>query len=247
MTTSIQVRERDLRDVVLATAVAGAAALCWVLSVQRMQGMDMGPGSALGSFSWFVPTWVIMMAAMMLPSALPAIVSFERSRRERAPIGRGVVFAAGYLAVWSAFGAAAFLVYRELSEADPALLQWDRGGRDLVAATAVAAGLYELTPIKRACLTRCRAVGGHADGPALAAALRYGAECLGCSVALMVLLLVIGAMSIAWMVAIAVLLLVQKVSPGGLRSTWASGLGLIALGVWIAIDPGSAPGLTIPM
>jgi predicted metal-binding membrane protein len=243
----IQAREWDLRDAVLATAVAAVAAACWVLSVQRMQGMDMGPGTDPGSFSWFLPTWVIMMAAMMLPSALPVVVSWERARRERVPIAQGVVFAAGYLAVWTAFGACAFLVYRGLLNAHPGLLDWGRGGRYLVAATAVGAGLYELTPIKRACLERCRTVADRDEGPALAAALQHGANCVGCSVLLMVLLVVIGAMSITWMVVVAAILLVEKVPSAGPRAVFVSAVGLIALGVWIAIDPGSAPGLTIPM
>jgi predicted metal-binding membrane protein len=240
-------REWDLRDGALATGLAAVAALCWVLSVQRMQGMDMGPGTDLGSFSWFLPTWVIMMAAMMFPSALPAVVAFERTRRERLPIAQGVVFAAGYLAVWTAFGACAFLVYRILHNADLGLLDWDRGGRCLVAATAAAAGLYELTPIKRMCLERCRTISGRDDAPSLVAALRYGADCVGCSFALMVLLLVIGAMSITWMVVVAAILFVQKVPSAGPRTTLVTGLGLIALGAWIAIDPGSAPGLSVPM
>jgi predicted metal-binding membrane protein len=227
--------------------LAAVAALCWVLSVQRMQGMDMGPGTDLGSLSWFLPTWVIMMAAMMLPSALPAVLSFAHASGERAHAVQGVVFAAGYLAVWTAFGAGAFLVYRDLLNAHPELLEWDRGGRYLVAATAVAAGLYELTPMKRMCLEWCRTVVDRDDGPTLGAALRHGAHCVGCSVGLMVLLLVIGAMSITWMVVIAAILLVEKATPAGGRAVLVSAVGLIALGAWIAIDPGSAPGLTIPM
>jgi predicted metal-binding membrane protein len=242
---STQAREWDLRDAALATAVAAVAALCWVLSVHRMQGMDMGPGTDPGAFSWFLPTWVVMMAAMMFPSALPAVVSFARARRERVPIARAVVFVAAYLAVWTAFGVGAFLVYRGLRNAHPGLLAWDSGGRRLVAATAVAAGLYELTPLKRACLERCRTVGD--DGQTLPAALRYGADCVGCSLALMVLLLVIGVMSITWMVVIAAILLVEKVPSAGPQAVRVSALALVALGAWIAIAPGSAPGLTIPM
>src|ERR1700712_4947306 len=180
--TVTQVRAWDLRDVSLATVVAAVAALCWILSVHRMQGMDTGPGSDPGSFSWFLPTWVSMMAAMMRPPALPAVVTFERSRRDRLPLARGIVFATGYVAVWSVFGAAAYLVYKGLANAHPGLLEWDRAGRFAVAGTAVAAGLYELTPIKRACLERCRTAGGRSGGSPLEAALRYGADCIGCSV-----------------------------------------------------------------
>jgi predicted metal-binding membrane protein len=246
---SARTRAWDGHDAALATTVAAVAAVCWVLTIRRMQGMgmDMGPGSDLGSFSWFLPTWVIMMAAMMFPSALPAVVSFERTRGAPMRVAQGVVFAAAYLAVWAAFGAVAFLVYRGLRSADPAVLGWDSGGRYLVAATAVAAGLYELTPVKRACLQRCRTAGDRSEGSTVGAALHYAADCVGCSIALMALLLVIGAMSITWMVVIAAILLVEKTTSSGPRATIVSGLGLIALGAWIALDPGSAPGLTIPM
>lgn len=186
-----------------------------------------------------------MMAAMMLPSALPAVVSFDRARGERVPIAPGIGFAVAYLAVWTAFGAGAFVVCRGLHHAHPGLLNWDSGGRCLVAATAVAAGLYELTPIKRICLARCRTAGG--DGQTLPAALRHAADCAGCSVALMVLLLVIGVMSTTWTVVIAAILLVEKVPPTSPRTLRASAFALVALVAWIAIAPGSAPGLTIPM
>jgi predicted metal-binding membrane protein len=241
-----EVREWDLRDAALAAAVATITTICWVLTLHRMRGMDMGPGTDPGSFSWFLPTWTIMMAAMMLPSALPAVVSFVRARRPRAPIAQGAVFAAGYLATWTAFGAAAFVIYRGLLNAHPAVLQWDRGGHYLVAGTAVAAGLYELTPIKRACLRRCRTIEHRGHELTLAAALRYGAFCIGCSVALMVLLLTIGLMSITWMVVVATILLFQKVPAAGPRLVVLSAIGLIALGGLIAIDPGWVPGLTVP-
>ena len=245
--TAVSPRAWELRDAALVTAVAGVAALCWVLAVHRMQGMDMGPGTDPGAFSWFLPTWTIMMAAMMLPSALPAVVSFQRSRSAGLPVARGMLFAAGYLGVWTAFGAGAFLVYRGLASADPRWLHWDGSGRYLVAATAVAAGLYELTPIKRACLRRCRTAAGRHHGSTLAAAFRHGADCVGCSLALMVLLLVIGVMSLTWMVAVAALLLVQKGWSAGPRAVSISALALVALGASIAIDPASVPGLTLPM
>ena len=240
-------REGNLRAAGLAAAVAAVAALCWALSVHRMRGMDMGPRTDVGSFSWFLPTWASMMAAMMLPSALPAIVSFERARRARMPAAQGLVFAGGYLTVWTVLGAGAFVIYTGLMNLDPAFLHWDRGGHYLVAATAVVAGLYELTPIKRSCLKRCRNAEDHGDRSTLAATLRHGADCVGCSIALMVLLLTIGVMSITWMVVVAAILLVEKVPYAGPRLMPVTALGLIALGGLLAIDPGWAPGLNPPM
>lgn len=242
-----RVRSWDVRDGALAAALVAVAALCWTLSVHRMRGMDMGPGTDPGPFSWFLPTWVTMMSAMMLPSALPAVVSVENARRALVPFVSGLVFTAGYLAIWTLFGAIAFLVYRGLLNAQPELLAWNRGGHYLVAATAAAAGLYELTPIKRACLERCRAAGGRQHGTTLAAALRHGVSCFGCSGALMILLLAIGVMSIAWMVIVAAILIAQKLPSAGPRLVPVSAVGLVALGAGIAIDPTWVPGLTVPM
>ena len=71
----------DVRGALLAVSVAGVAAACWVVALRQMSGMDMGPGADLGSFSFFAPTWATMMAAMMLPSVLPAVLSFDGVER----------------------------------------------------------------------------------------------------------------------------------------------------------------------
>jgi predicted metal-binding membrane protein len=241
-----RIRPWDIRDSALAATLTAVAALCWTLSAHRMRGMDMGPGTDPGQFSWFLATWATMMGAMMLPSALPAVVSFERTRRTRVPIVPGLVFTAGYLAVWTLFGAMAFLVYRGLLNAQPPLFAWDRGGRYLVATMAGAAGLYELTPMKRACLKRCRTVDGRGQ-QTLIAALRHGAYCVGCSVTLMILLLTIGVMRTTWMVVVAVILIAQKVPSAGPRLLPVSAVGLVALGAVIAVDPAWVPGLKVPM
>src|SRR5215208_4629756 len=112
-----------------------------------MRGMDMGPGTHLGSLSFFAGTWTVMMAAMMLPSALPAVASFA-GRRAAAPL----LFAASYVV-----GIVAFAAYRGIRAADLGFLAWDRAGAWIAGAAVVAAGLYELTPLKRASLGRCRA------------------------------------------------------------------------------------------
>ena len=122
--------------------------------------MDAGPGTDLGAFGWYVGIWVTMMAAMMLPSVAPMVLVFARISRERAARGHEVVptwlFLAGYLATWTAYGVLAYGVYRALDPVDLGLLHWDRGGPYVAGAVLAAAGIYELTPLKRVCLRHCR-------------------------------------------------------------------------------------------
>ena len=120
----------------------------------------MGPGTTLGSFPFFLGVWVTMMAAMMLPSALPMVLLFDRVARGRRAAGRQTpatsIFVASYLVVWAGFGIAAFVIYRALRATHWSLLSWHQHGALLAGGAVAAAGLYELTPLKRACLRHCR-------------------------------------------------------------------------------------------
>src|SRR6266511_5389795 len=117
----------------------GLAGAGWTVAVTRMSGMDMGPGSDLGSFSFFAVTWTAMMVAMMLPSALPAVVSFQRVAPRRSEISAlmSVVFASSYVAVWTVVGFAAFAAYRGIRAADFGFLDWGRGGAYVAGAAVV--------------------------------------------------------------------------------------------------------------
>jgi predicted metal-binding membrane protein len=241
-------RGQAARTVPVAATLALAAA-AWTVIVPRMSGMDMGPGTDLGSFWFFAGTWIAMMAAMMLPSAVPAVVSFERivPRRAGASAISSVAFAAGYIAVWAVVGVAAFVAYRGIRAADFGFLAWGRDGAYVTGAAVVAAGVYELTSLKRACLGRCRANADPAPTNGVRAGLRYGVNCVGCSAGLMVVLFALGVMSFTWMLVIAALLLVEKVPQFGPRLVTPIATLLIALGLWIAFDASSVPGLTLPM
>jgi len=219
------------------------AAAGWIVIVLRMRGMDMGPGTDVGSLTFFAGTWTAMMAAMMLPSALPAILV---SPRRRASVRASTAFAASYIAVWSAVGLVAFAAYRAIDAAQFGFLAWERGGAYLTAAAVAAAGLYELTPLKRACLGRCRQRVDRTAN-AVGAGLHYGANCIGCSAGLMLVLFALGVMSFTWMPVVAALLLVEKVPRVGPRVVTPIATLLVALGAWIALDPSSVPGLTLPM
>ena len=239
-----------MRPEPVAVGVLAVALVAWVVTLDRMRGMDAGPGTDLGALGWFLGVWTTMMAAMMLPSALPAIVVFTRAARG----GTAALSSrAGYLLVWAAYGLAAYGVYRLLAAAAPSFLAWDDAGPYVAGAAIVAAGLYELTPLKAVCLRHCRSPLHFLLArwrPGTRGALLMGGEhglwCAGCCWALMVVLFAVGVMSVAWMAVIALVVFAEKVLPGGRRLTLGIAAALVVLGLWIALAPGSVPGLTEP-
>jgi len=196
-------------------AVAG---LAWWSAAERMAGMDAGPGSALGSVAWFSSVWVTMMAAMMLPSLAPMAAAYAASVR-RQPI-RVLLFVGGYLLVWSLVGLAAYGLFELGKGLFGGSLAWHSGGRWLAAGVLVIAGLYQLTPSKRAALGRCRrlprvpkAAWKDTRGEAFLMGLRSGGWCLCCTWALMAALFAFGVMSLTWMGLIALLVALEKIPP----------------------------------
>jgi predicted metal-binding membrane protein len=220
--------------------LAGAAVAAWVLTVERMRGMDAGPGTDLGGLGWFLGIWVTMTAAMMLPSAAPAAAHVARLAR-RFPT---VLFVAGYLAVWTAYGLAAYGVFRLLTSFDTGWLAWDANGPYVAGGVVVAVGLYELTSVKQLSLRRCR----RPERPttAFGTGLVHGIDCLGCSGGLMIALFVLGVMSLLWMALLAAVIFVEKALPLGQRLSRVFAVLFVALGIWVAASPGSVPGLTEP-
>jgi predicted metal-binding membrane protein len=243
-------RERaQARPVAAAAAVLAAALVAWIVTLDRMGGMDAGPGTDLGDLGWFLGVWATMMAAMMLPATAPVVALFAKT----SSAARTVAFVGGYLAVWVAYGLAAYGLYRAVAAVDPAFLAWDEAGRYVAGCAVVAAGLYQLTPLKAVCLEHCRSPmhvllarwrpGSHG---AAATGVEHGAWCAGCCWALMVVLFAVGVMSLFWMAVVAALILGEKALPRGDRLPKALGVGLVALGIWIAAAPGSVPNLTEP-
>jgi predicted metal-binding membrane protein len=224
----------------------GLAAIGWWWTASRLQGMDEGPWSDLGAFGWFVGVWVVMMAAMMLPSAAPTVALYARL----ADASRPLVFAAGYLVVWGGAGLLAFAG----AEAANGVLAWDRAGRWVAGVVLLAAAVYELTPLKDACLARCRSPlgfllgswrGGRAGALRMGAA--HGAWCVGCCWALMLSLFALGVMSVAWMAFVAGLIAFEKLVPWRRVAVYGTAAALLALGVLMLASPGAIPGLTVPM
>src|SRR3954447_829655 len=228
------------------------AAVAWWSTADRMAGMDEGPGTALGALGWFLGVWVVMMAAMMLPSAAPTVALYARMTRRRSP-GGSLVFAAGYLLTWTAAGALAYGLVALGRARLGDLLAWDGAGRWVAGGTLLVAAAYELTPAKDVCLAKCRSPlgfllsswrGGLAG--ALTMGARHGAWCVGCCWALMASLFALGVMSLAWMAFVAALIALEKTLPWGRVATYATAAVLLGLGVVLIAAPDAVPGLMVP-
>ncbi len=228
------------------------AAVAWWSTAQRMSGMDDGPGTDLGAVGWFLGVWVVMMAAMMLPSVAPTVALYARMARRRAPAAP-LVFTAGYVVTWTAAGLLAYGVFDALRSLLGPELSWDNGGRWLAGGTLVVAAAYELTPLKDVCLGKCRSplgflLGSWRDGlrGAFQMGARHGAWCVGCCWALMAALFALGVMSLAWMAFVAALIALEKTVPARRSVTYATAGLLLLLGVVLVAAPDAIPGLTVP-
>ncbi len=200
-------------------ATLGLVAACWVFSFREMDGMNEGVVTQLGSFAFFISVWIAMMAAMMLPGAIPAM------RRRRHVTGRvfsAPVFAATYIAVWVVVGVAVYALYQP-------------HGIVVAGVITIAAGVYELTPIKRHFRERCR--------ECIRSGVVFGLDCVGSSIGLMAMLIVLGVMSVIWMAVIAVVLVAEKLLPAKFIIDVPLALAIIGLGIVILVVPSSVPGL----
>jgi predicted metal-binding membrane protein len=230
----------------------GLAALGWWWVAGQMDGMDNGPWTALGALGWFLGVWIVMMAAMMFPSVSPTVALYARMTRERSAAAPWL-FSAGYLLVWGAVGLAAFVLAVAGERLDIGVLAWDRAGRWLAGGTLLVAAVYELTPLKDACLGKCRSPLGYILGSwrkgafgSVRMGAGHGAWCVGCCWALMASLFALGVMSLVWMAVIAGLIAIEKTLPWRRPATYATVAVLLAVGVLVLVAPDAVPGLTIP-
>jgi predicted metal-binding membrane protein len=240
-----------LRDqIAILLALIGLAAISWLYIYLQMSPMDetampvaFSPWTA-ADFALNIAIWWVMMPGMMLPSAAPMILTFATVNRRKRTRGRPfvptAVFTTGYLIAWGLFGIAATLADWGLEQTALMSPMTQRLSPALGAAVIIVAGVYQLTPFKYVCLTNCRSpfdfVLHHwRDGPvgALRMGFEHGLYCLGCCWFLMALLFAAGTMSRLWMAAITAFVLVEKLFPAGQWIARASGLVMIAFGLYL--------------
>ena len=243
-----RVRRLDLAEFRLTAVVLAAAAATWVVTANRMAGMDAGPGTGLGSVGWFAVSWLVMMAAMMLPAAAPMVVAYGRRAARADATG---AFAGAYLLTWLGAGLIGYAAIEAVRSLGLDFLGWGSGGRYAAGGVVAFAGLYQLTAAKEGCLRRCRERRSFMHehwrpGPvgALGMGLAHGGYCVGCSWALMATLFALGVMSLTWMAVVAVLIAAERLLDRRTRLVVA--VVLLLLGAGVALAPGDVPALTIP-
>jgi predicted metal-binding membrane protein len=250
---------RDRAQLGLVALLLGLAVVAWLVTDNRMGGMDSTPGMDLGGLGFYVTVWVTMMAAMMFPSVAPTVLMYDRLRAGHRARGKGAapdataLFVAGYLCVWTGAGLTAYGLFELVRALDPAFLAWNEAGRYLTGGVIVAAAAYQLTPLKRACLAKCRSPmmflaerWRHGRRGGLELGLRHGAWCLGCCWALMAALFAVGVMSLGWMALIAAFIAGEKLLPWPAVARRTVAVLLLALGLGVALVPGDVPGFAAP-
>ena len=207
-------------------------------------GMVTGtPWTALDVLFTFT-MWSVMMVGMMATAAAPVLLVFSRTRAARADGSTSpsvALFGLGYLTVWLAFSAFAALTQFALHQAALLSPTMSVFSPRLAGAILIAAGVYQLTPLKRACLAQCQSPFGFLmshwrDGRsgAFQMGLRHGAYCLGCCWALMGVLFAVGVMNLVWVAVLAAFVLLEKIGPSGAIVSRVGGAIMIAAGIWVA-------------
>jgi predicted metal-binding membrane protein len=241
--------------VIILLAIAGVTALSWLyvvelwrampdISAVTSMAMPMAPRWTPAAFTLTFAMWAVMMVGMMLPSAAPMILTFAALNRRKARASERVVpvllFACGYLLAWTAFSLLATLLQWALDRLallSPMLTTTNAlvGG-----ALFLAAGAYQLTPLKQACLRHCRSpfaflFNSWRDGASgvLRMGIEHGAYCLGCCWLLMALLFVVGVMNLLWVAAIMLFVFGEKLLRGCAWIARISGVAMAAYGIWL--------------
>ena len=253
VTRGLPVRDR----LIVLSGLTAAATLAWAYMIYMswgMKHMDAGATMAImprmthwGAIDLLLvlAMWAIMMAAMMLPSTVPMVLSFaflsRQGRAQRLPYVQTSVFILGYLAVWSGFGLLATLAQWGLLEARLVTPMMVSATPLLGGALLIIAGVFQLTPLKRACLGKCASPLGFLlsewrDGTlgAWIMGFRHGAYCVGCCGLLMALLFVFGVMNLLWVAALSIYVMLEKMLPQKRWLPFAGAVLLIGWGIAVA-------------
>jgi predicted metal-binding membrane protein len=240
--------------VLLGLAIAG-----WAVTDRRVAGMDTRPGADPGVLGFYLVTWIVMMAAMMFPSIAPMVLTYariQRTTRERgmsAIAGATFAFVVGYLISWTVAGFGFYGVSAAARALNFGGIGWEQGGRYVAGGVIVAAAMYQLTPLKQACLRKCRdpfmflLTSWHRGRlGALRMGIEHGIWCVGCCWALMAALFAMGIMSIGWMAFTATLIAIEKLLPWRRMANIGVAALLFALGFSVLLVPEHVPGLAVP-
>jgi predicted metal-binding membrane protein len=239
------------------TALLGVTAAAWLAMLRMpmagddMAGMEMAMTPTLADGLTFIAAWAIMMAAMMLPSAMPMIGLYAAMQRDAPSAAARTAAVAGftavYVAVWAITGVPTYFAGAILMAVTASTLAYT------IAGVLIAAGIFQLSPLKRVCLRHCRSPLGFLLGHWRAGwrggvrmGFAHALYCLGCCWALMVVLVVAGAMGLPWVLLIACVVAAEKLLPRGEWVARMTGVGLALLGVAVAIRPGLATALRAP-
>jgi predicted metal-binding membrane protein len=229
-------------------ALLAAALLAWAFVVSgigtdvdsmAMPDMVMPAVWTASYLTVMLAMWGMMMVAMMLPGAVPMVLLFatiERRRCAASPFPATAIFAAAYLLVWLGFSVAATLLQWQLdslAQLSPALASTNTV---FAAIVLIAAGIYQFTPLKRACLRGCRSplefISRYWGRGPFGIGLRHGLFCVGCCWMLMLVLFAVGTMNLLWVALIATFVLFEKVLPRGERLSYGAGVVLVGWGSW---------------
>jgi predicted metal-binding membrane protein len=214
--------------------ILSGLAWSWTVAMAAM------PACHLIGLGPFVVMWTVMMAAMMFPSVIPVVLAFTTFSRGRTalPLLAATFFVAGYLVVWGALGLPAYALLQATARLGDALPRLAVALPALGGVLLVACGIYQLTPLKDACLNHCRIphlfLGHHwrdGLGGGFALGAHHGLYCAGCCASLMVVLMVVGLMNMAWMVGLSVVIYLEKIVPQGSWVGRAAGIALCVAGV----------------
>jgi predicted metal-binding membrane protein len=234
-------------------AVVVLSLSAWLGVLVLMGGMDEGPGTPLHDLPVFLVGWVVMLTAMMLPSELNYIGAFAAvlKTRHRASVARPLImasFVAGYGVAWVAYGLAAYHLDAVLHAVSPEIIARNRGGPFLAGLVLIIAGLYQVSSLKRVCLTGCRTplaffarYWREGEFGAVVMGVRHGLVCVGCCWALMAVMFAMDAMSLTWMALLTLFMFAEKVLPKGQTLAIPIACFLSAMGIWIAVSPETAP------
>jgi predicted metal-binding membrane protein len=246
-----RVLRRDRAVTLVALIVASLLAWAYILlgagmdmASMQMQTMSM-PGMAMPSawtasyFFLMLAMWAVMMIAMMLPSAAPMILLFatiERRRRQESPFVATFVFAAAYIVVWIGFSLTATLLQWQLDRLALLSPMMATTSKLIGGGIFLAAGLYQFTPLKQACLRNCQSplefISRYWEMGPFGIGIRHGLYCVGCCWMLMLLLFVGGIMNLIWVALIAAVILLEKLLPPGKWLSYGLGVLLAAWGLW---------------